>query len=176
MSSTRLTFEMGDIDSMAAAPDGRTLYVGADGRIWAQPIAGGQPKLIRHGNSAAIDPAGTRLLVQLFEASKTRLFEVPLDGSPEREIVLKGPYRLTYDPLNSQSVSRDGRLLVPLTPPDSWFFPPGVINLTTGDVTRIPVDHFGDYHFVLWAGDQHAIAGVHDFRSAIWRFRRSADH
>src|SRR5262249_22015733 len=133
MSSKRLTFRMGDIESMAAAPDGQTLYIGADDKIWAQPAAGGQPKLIRHGKSAAIDPPGTRLLVQLFEASKTRLFELPLDGrGSEREIVLTEPYRLTHDPLHSQSVSRDGRLLVPLALPDNWFFPPGVIDLTTG--------------------------------------------
>src|SRR6185295_12706264 len=102
MDARRITFARGEIASMAAAPDGQTLYIAAEGAIWAQPVDGGTPALVRHGDSAAVDPSGKRLLVQLSEASRTRLFEVPLDGGSEREIILKPPYQLTYDPLNSQ--------------------------------------------------------------------------
>ena len=75
------------------------------------------------------------------------------------------------DPLRSSSISRHGRLLVPLASLASWFFPPGVVDLATGSVTRIPVDHFGDYHFVILAPDGQLIAGSRDLRSAIWRFQ-----
>src|SRR5262249_34680793 len=106
------------------------------------------------------------------EAPKTRLFEVPLNGEAEHEIPLSGPGGpSTLDPVNSRSLSRDGRLLSALVQPDNWFFPPGIVNLSTGRVTRIPVDHFGDYHFVLWGADGQVIAGAHDLRSTLWRFQ-----
>jgi hypothetical protein len=108
------------------------------------------------------------------ETPRTRLFEVPLDGGLEREIPLNGPFHLTFDPLYSGSIGRDGRLLVPLASPDDWFFFPGSVDLATGRMTRIPVDHFGDYHFLVRAPDGRVIAGAYDLRSALWRFQPEA--
>ena len=110
------------------------------------------------------------MLVQVIETPTTRLFDVPVNGGPEREIPLNGPYHLTFGPLRS-SISADGQLLVPLASPDSWFFPPGIVDLATGTMTRIPVDHFGDYHVLLRAQDGQVIAGAFDLRSALWRFQ-----
>jgi hypothetical protein len=170
----RIPFEKGAIDSLASSPDGATLYVAAGGTIWSVPSAGGEPRKIRAGNSAAIDPAGEHLLVQVIETPRSRLFEVPIRGGPEREIPLNGPFHLTFDPLYSGSIGQDGRLLVPLASPDNWFFLPGVVDLATGRMTQIPVDHFGDYHFLVRAPDGHVIAGAYDLRSALWRFQPEA--
>jgi eukaryotic-like serine/threonine-protein kinase len=168
----RVEFGKGDVDSLAATRDGKTLYIAAGGTIWAQPIAGGEPRAIRGGSSAAITPDGRRLLVQAIETPKSRLFDVPLDGGKEREILLNGPYALTFDALNSRSISRDDRLTVPLASPDDWYFLPGVIDLKTGRMTAIPVDEFADYHFVLWGpGDKSIIAGGYPTRYALWRFQ-----
>jgi eukaryotic-like serine/threonine-protein kinase len=170
----RIPFEKGAIDSLASSPDGVTLYVAAGGTIWSVASSGGEPRRIRAGNSAAIDPAGEHLLVQVIETPRSRLFEMPLDGGPEREIPLNGPFHLTFEPLYSSSIGRDGRLLVPLASPDNWFFLPGVVDLATGRMTQIPVDHFGDYHFLVRAPNGQVIACAYDLRSALWRFQPEA--
>jgi hypothetical protein len=168
----RLPFDKGDIVSLSASPDGQHLYVAAGGTIWDQPVAGGEPRKIRPGRSAAIDPTGRRLLVQVIETPNARLFDVPLGGGPEREIPLQGPFRPSaIDPLNSHSLSHDGRLLSALVLTDSWFYPPGVVDLATGRMTQIRVDHPGDYHFALWTADGQVIAGANDWRSTLWRFQ-----
>lgn len=170
--SKRITFNKGAVDSLAVSTNGQTLYIGAAGTIWAQPVAGGDPSAIRAGTSAAITPDGTRLIVHALEAPKVRLFEVSLDSGKEREVPLNGPFSLTFDSLSSGSISRDYRLLVPLASADDWYFLPGIVNLTTGQMTAIPVDDFADYHFVLWGpGEKSIIAGGYPTRYALWRFQ-----
>jgi hypothetical protein len=168
----RIEFTKGPVDSLAASKDGKTLYVGAAGTIWAQPIAGGAPSAIRAGTSAAVTPDGKRLIVHALEAPKVRLFDLPLDGGKEREIPLSGPYTLTFDSLSSGSISRDDRLLVPIASPDDWYFLPGMVNLKTGQMAAVPVDEFADYHFVSWGPDEKSIiAGGYPTRYALWRFQ-----
>jgi sugar lactone lactonase YvrE len=43
-------------NGMAASPDGRTLYYSFSGGIWAQPVEGGEPKLIVDGVDVTLDP------------------------------------------------------------------------------------------------------------------------
>jgi hypothetical protein len=169
----RIDFRKGEVTSLAASMNGETLYIGtAANMIWAQPVAGGDPREFRKGASAALSPDERRLLVQVVEPPKSRLFEVPLDGSAEREIKLNGPYDLTFDVLNSGSVGRNGRLLVPLSLPDNWYFRPGIVDLATGQMTLIPTDAFGDFHFLLWGpGEKTILAGSYPARTALWRFQ-----
>src|SRR5262249_30074703 len=69
----RPPFDKGDIRSLAASPDASPLSLAAGGGIWSLPAAGGEPRKIRAGTSATIDPTGRHLLVQVVEAPKTRL-------------------------------------------------------------------------------------------------------
>jgi sugar lactone lactonase YvrE len=167
----RIPFAKGPINALASSPDGQTLYVAASGMIWSMPINGGEPHSVRAGDAVAVDPSGEYLLVQAVEASRTRLFELPVAGGKEREIPLNGPFHLTFDPLSSSSIGRDRRIFVPLASPDDWFFPPGVVDLATGRMTRLPVDHVGDFHFLLRTQEGQVIAGAFDLRSSLWRFQ-----
>jgi predicted Ser/Thr protein kinase len=165
----RIPFDKGPITSLAASPNGATIYCAAGGSIWAIPPSG-EPRRICAGEGAAADPDGRSLLVKVMEAPKTRLVRVPLDGSAAREIPLDGQFHLTFDPLNAAAISRDDRLLVPLTSLDSWFFVPGTIDLATGRVHRIAVDQFGDYHSMAWMPDGEAAAVVAGLHDSIWKF------
>ena len=168
----RLPFGKGRIRSLAASPDGQTLYVAAGGAIWSMPVSGaGEPQRLRAGDSAAMDPSGRRLVVQVNDTPKMRLFEVPLNGGAEREIPLNGPFILTDLPLSSSAVTADGQLLIVLSSQDSWFYAPGLVNLTTGTMTRIPVDRVGDYWILLRAPDGQVVAGAFEDRSVLWRFQ-----
>ncbi|MGH9443532.1 MAG: protein kinase domain-containing protein [Thermoanaerobaculia bacterium] len=177
----RIPFDKGPIGSLDASPDGKTIYCGAGGSIWAIPLTGSrpegaqdQPRRICSGDSAAADPDGKSLLVQLLEAPKARLLRVPLDGGAPREIALNGPFHLTFDSLNSAEISRDGRLLVPLASLDDWFFVPGLVDLSTGKMTRIATDPLGDVHGIAWMPDGQALVEANELHSSLWKFTPEA--
>jgi len=165
----RIPFDRGPIGSLDASPDGRTIYCGAGGSIWAIPAAG-EARRICAGESAAAAPDGKSLLVHVLEVPKSRLLRVPLDGGAPREIALNGPFHLTFDPLNSAQLSGDGRLLAPLASLDDWYFVPGVIDLATGRMTRIPTDSLGDVHGMAWTPDGQVLVEANELRSGIWKF------
>jgi eukaryotic-like serine/threonine-protein kinase len=165
----RIALDKGRITSLAATPDGKTLFIAAGGSIWSVPSAGGEPAKIRAGDSAGVDPAGKYLLVQLSEHSKTHLIRVPLNGGAEQEIPLAGPYHLTT-PIGSEMIGKNGRLVVPLQSPDSWFSSPGIIDLADGQMRRIAVERYSDYVFTAWAPDGKIIATAMGLKSALWKF------
>jgi eukaryotic-like serine/threonine-protein kinase len=173
----RIPFDKGPIGSLDASPDGRTIYCGAGGSIWAIPLTGSaqdQPRRLCAGESAAADPDGKSLLVKIVEVPKSRLLRVPLEGGAPREIALNGPFHQTFDPLNSAELSGGGRLLAPLASLDDWYFVPGMIELSTGRMTRIPTDSLGDVHGMAWAPDGQVIVEANELRSGIWRFAPEA--
>jgi len=167
----RISPAKGPITSVSCSPDGGTTYFSARGVIWSIPSPGGDARNIRPGDRVIADSSGRRLIVQVRENSQLHLFSVALDGSPEREIPLDRSIRLTASPLSSSGLSADGRLLVPLAPPDSWFNPPGVIDTATGRVTRIPSDNQGDYRSLGWTQDGQVIALKNGLRATLWKFQ-----
>ncbi|HTQ57610.1 MAG TPA: protein kinase [Bryobacteraceae bacterium] len=169
----RIPFDKGLITSLSASPDGKTIYCAASGAVWSVPREG-VPRRICVGDQVAAEPDGRTLLVKLLETPKARLVRVPLDGTPAREIVLSGPLHLGWQSLGSGNIATDGRMYLPLQSPASWFADPGIVDLTTGKMTRLPVDHFGDYFFMSLRPDGRIIAGAHDFRFSVWRFRAKA--
>jgi hypothetical protein len=63
-------------------------------------------------------------------------------------------------------------LLVPLL--DSWFNRPGVLDMNTGRVTRLPSDDASDYHAMSWLPDGRIMALHIGLRSTIWKFQPEA--
>ena len=61
----------GEIVSLAASPDGGTLYFAAGGSIWSIPSAGGQARKVRAGDRVVADPSGRALLVSVLESPMT---------------------------------------------------------------------------------------------------------
>ena len=167
----RISFDKGEPRSLAASPDGNTLYCAAGGSIWSIAVAGGETRKLHAGESVAVMPGGLSLLVEMVESGRTRLLEVQLSGGGEKEIPLNGPFHLANAAITSSGI-RNGKLAAPLASLDSWFYQPGVVDLATGRMTRIPVDFQGDFHFEGWTADGHLIAWAHELRSAIWKMMR----
>jgi hypothetical protein len=158
------------ITALAPTPDGKTVFLSADGSIWSVPSTGGDLKRIRPGYGVGIDPAGKYLLVQSVENTKTSLVQIPLKGGPEREIPLAAPYRLA-SPIGSGMISKDGHLIAPLVSKDSFFASPGIVDLVTGRVVRISVDHYFDYGFMAWGPGGQVTAITMGLKSTLWKFR-----
>jgi serine/threonine protein kinase len=171
----RISLGKGEILSLASSPDGRTLYYAAAGSIWSIPSSGGKSKMIRTGESATMDPSGRSLVVSVTENSKVRLFRVLLGSGLEHEIVPDGSAPLTDVPLSPAALNMDGRLLLPLSSRDSWFYAPGGLDTATGHVTRLPSDGVSDYDSMAWTPDGQIVALHVGLRSTLWRFQPTSE-
>ena len=165
----RIPFDKGPITSLAASPDGKTLYCAAGGMIWAIPAAGGEPRKMRPGDYVAMDPAGAYLLVEVVENPIIRLIQAPLDGGAEREVPRTGALRPAFL-IGPNAIGKDGRILTPLGA-STWYWPAGAINPRTGEITRIAVDYLTDFHGLGWTPDGQVLGLGLEFRATLWKFR-----
>ena len=151
--------------------DGQTLYYSAQGAIWSIPAADGKPHKIAPGDGVAVDPNGKDLIISALEKSGESLFRVPLSGGPPQQIHIQGDVVLDPLPLGEHSLSQDGKLVIGVTSPDSWFFSAAVLDLATGKVQRIPLNFTGDILQSRWASDGHILTLADPMQAHIWRFR-----
>jgi Tol biopolymer transport system component/predicted Ser/Thr protein kinase len=182
----RIPLNKGEITSLASSPDGKTLYAAAGGTIWALSSSGGEPRMIRAGDSVVVDPSGRDLVISAMESSKLRLFRVPavsgvvskvvskVEGGSEQEIVTDGSLPLMGFSLSPNALGADGRLLHPLSTRDSWFNAPGLLDTATGRITRIASDDLSDYQSMAWLPDGRIVALHVGLRSTLWKFQPSS--
>ena len=164
----------GVINGLTAPADGGTLYFCAGGSVWAIPSSGGEARAVSTGEYAVMDISGRSLIVVRRESSHIRMFHVPLDGAPEREISLDSSIPLYGDHggyFSSGSIDAKGRLLIGLSPFDSWFNPLGILATDTGRVTRVAGETLSDHHSGVWTPDGRILSAQVSMRATIWKFR-----
>jgi Tol biopolymer transport system component len=71
---------------LAASPDGNTLYYSYSGAIWAQPVAGGEPRRITEGIDLALDPKGEYLYVKRSRKGSLGIVRIPVVGGDAQEL------------------------------------------------------------------------------------------
>jgi hypothetical protein len=170
----RLAGVGGSATSLSASPDAQTLYFAAAGTIWAVPGAGGARRKVHPGDGVSVDPASGDLIVQLrAENLHSRFLRVPAEGGQPREIAVRGGDSVIATPLGGNAVRRDGRLPVTLGPVDAWFTIPGMLDLRTGIVQRIPLSFEGDVFPSNWGRDGSVLGIGWEYRMGVWRFRRA---
>jgi hypothetical protein len=159
-----------NIGALATSPDGNTLYYSSEGTIWAIPARDGTPRQIAKGDYVAVDPNGRDLVIKLDEGSGGRLFRVPVSGGTRQEILLSGDWSLAPVALGRSAIAKDGKILIPISPQDSWFFRLAILDPASGRVTRIPVTYTGDTINGDWFSDGRVLAVGLPLKSHIWRF------
>ncbi len=169
--SRKIETDKGEVISLAASPDGKTLYFAAAGSVWSIPIAGGKPRFIRAGSALITDPMGKDILVAVFESPRPRVFRVPLDGGPEREVVSEGAIPPFYGFAATGSLSADGRLLANSN--QTWFNLPVVVDTNTGRVTQLPVEPGYDYHYPVWLPNGQYMVLRAGISSTLWKYTAS---
>jgi hypothetical protein len=158
----------GEIESLAASPDGGTLYFSANQMVWSVPSTGGAPHMI--GPGEYVTASARTLVIGVADTSNLlRLLRVPLNGGSEQEIKTDGSVPFQNFPLSPGALNASGDLLLPLS--DSWFNRPGLLNIATGRVTVLPSDGMSDYHTMAWLPDGRIMALHTGLRSTLWRFR-----
>ncbi len=164
----RIPFDKGEITSLAASPDGKTLFCAAGYVIWSLPVSGGEPKRIRVGDHVAVDPSGQYLLVEVGGTAVIHLIRVPLHGGAEQEISLSGDLRPAYY-LGPNAIGPDGRIVMPLGS-STWYWPAGLLDPAAGRFTRIAVDRITDFHSLGWTPDGQVMALGEEYKSKLWKF------
>jgi hypothetical protein len=166
----RFTFEKGVVKMLTSTPDGKSLYLAAEGSIWSMMASGGPVRKVRAGISVAVYPDGKHLLVKEGDNTLTRWIRVSLSGGAEQEIVLRGAGELLDIPIQTEMIGRDSRLVIPLKSPTSFFVAAGLVDLATGRVTRIAVGGRLDYEWMAWERNGSIIAVGLEQKSALWKF------
>uniref|UniRef100_Q021S6 non-specific serine/threonine protein kinase n=1 Tax=Solibacter usitatus (strain Ellin6076) TaxID=234267 RepID=Q021S6_SOLUE len=159
----------GMIESLAASPDGGTLYFGAGGSIWSVASSGGEGRRICPGSWVVTAPWGG-LIVARTEIAQIRLFELPAGGGPERAIPVNRTSPLLSLFITPGTIRADRRMLVSLNVADSWFNPLALLDLDSGKVTRIAGDGVSDLHSGAWSRDGRILASRKGMQGTIWRF------
>jgi hypothetical protein len=159
------------INTIAASPDGKTLYFAGAHTIWAIPSTDGEPRKLAAGDGVAPSPDGEYLIIQINEKDGPHLARLPVSGGEPQPIRLDlGGFRLWLAPLSPNAVAADGRIIDAVDSPDSWFETAVVIEPRTGRVERIPTTFSGDIHSAGWTKDGRVIATGLPIQSSLWRF------
>ena len=158
----------GAVRGLAGSRDGSRLFYVVDGTIWLSQD-GGTPTRFHAGDRVAVSPDGRYVVIELYERGGGRLIRVNMDGTGEQEYVIRSALRPATQGLFSSGVGPDGRLLVRVAQPDSWYFPLGLLDPTTGQLKKvwpeIEADMFGG-----WTQDGRPMAVSNPTFSEIWRF------
>jgi len=163
------------VTSLAASPDGKTLYYVASGSVWAIPVSGGQSLRIASGNAVAPDPNGGDLIVQLIEKEGVRLSRVPVSGGAGRPITFQSALSLAPIFIGLNAVGRDGRVVLCIDTADSWFYGAGILDPRTGKLEKIPLSFTGEVQVPGWLDDGHILSSAWPLRATLWRFRPVAN-
>jgi hypothetical protein len=109
------------------------------------------------------------VIAKLDEQKGSRLVRIPAAGGPPQAVPFTGEYSMLTNPLIPGSI-RKNQLLLPLSSVDSWDYHAGVLDLATGDVTRLPMNEAADVHLVAYAADGSALLLVLRIDSTLWKF------
>jgi hypothetical protein len=164
--------------SLAASPDGRTLYYTASRTVWAVPATGGKPVRLASGDSVTVHPNGKKLLIKLNEA-EPRLVWMDVAGGEPQPVALHFSHggQLSTHPLTpgtifpANAMSKDGRIVVEMVTPDFFFLQAAGIDPATGSVEKVPIPFDGDVDYPAWTGDGKIVFLGRSVGGAIWRFR-----
>jgi hypothetical protein len=161
------------ITALAASPDAKTLYFGADGFIWEIPAMDGSPQKIAPGDNVTVDPNGRELILTESQGSNPVLVKVPAAGGKPEELHLERGRWIAPVPTGARALTRDGKMLVSVSPADSWFYRVGVLDVATGRFTPVKVTYTGDTLSGNWTADGRVISVGLPLKSHVWRFRRA---
>ena len=160
------------IAALAASPDGKRLYFVESQTVWVLSIPDGEPRRISAGDGVAPSRDGRYLIVQLNDKNRVVLTKVAIDGSNPQPISLKlDNLELSSMALSPNAVAPDGRIVLSVTSPPSWFQSAAIMDPGTGRLERVPTKFSGDIHYPSWTKDGRIIAAGFPMRSSIWRFR-----
>jgi DNA-binding beta-propeller fold protein YncE len=163
------------ISSVAASPDGQTLYVADSGSLWAISLQNDQRQKIGQGYGVAVDPRNGELVVQVRTSAGAHLLRLTPPNGKTRDLKQQGEYWVTpWATFSGGSIDSSGRILATVDSSRSWFDRPGVIDPGSGAITPVKLNYDGDVQSATWGPDGTIIAAGIGINAAVWRMRHSA--
>jgi hypothetical protein len=160
------------ISAMTASPEGKTIYSVEAGTVWSIRVEDGTRSRIHAGDGVAVAPDGKTLTIQLAQVGKAEWVRVDVESGSAQPIAVKEAVIFPLaTPPGPNAVGPDGRILMAISVPDFWFFPPAIFDPKTGNIQRVPIRYDADMFTPGWTPDGKIIAVGHTFESTIWRFR-----
>jgi eukaryotic-like serine/threonine-protein kinase len=159
------------VTAISATADGRTIYYADNGVIWAQAVAGGEPRRVGEGFDVAVDPAGQVVYAVRAGAAGNQLFRMPAAGGEATRVPLPTGFDLSPLPLWSSAVDRQGRVLLQTNVPDVFFFQAALLNPARNTMTRIPVPARVVVVSAGWTLDGNIWAVISRWSANLWRYR-----
>jgi hypothetical protein len=160
--------------SIAPSPDGRSLFYGANGSIWSQPISGGAPRRVTDGTDVVFDRGGF-LYVKRTRRGSINLFRVPPNGGEGEQIELSNAYHLADVMFSPMSVDKAGRVLITVLSAHSFYYRPAVFDPANHALTVVPIAYDGDVSEPGWTPDGRIAAYASRYVSSLWRYRPKLD-
>jgi hypothetical protein len=171
-----LRFPADGLSSLAASPTGDKLYFVREGVVFEVDLTAGDteeglPQLVTQGDGVAVHPVTGELLLQRFEAEGVRLYRLPRRGAVEAPFPVKEkPLRLAAYPFGDRAIHKDGRVLIGVTSPDTWYWRAAVLS-PEGELTPLPTTYDGEMFLPAWSRDGKTILAIgFPIRSELWRF------
>ena len=162
------------LTTLVASPKGDTLYYAYRGKVWAAPVDdSAEPRPVTDGDGVGVYPDSGDLLIQQFKKEGVHLYRVPEKGGmrDEMKVIMEEKLRLAPHALGAQAIHKDGRVLIPVTSADSWFWRVGVLE-KGGRLTLLPVTYDGEIIPASWDREGKVLAMGFPLRSELWRLER----
>jgi len=77
--------------------------------------------------------------------------------------------------LTSGAIAPDGRIVVAIALPDSWYWGVGLLDPLSFSIKRVPLDYVGGLVNPAWTSDGRIVFAGVPIQSSIWRFRPLAE-
>ena len=158
---------------MAASPDGNTLYYSFGGAIWAQPVAGGEPRRITEGIDVTLDPKGQYLYVRRATKGVLGMVRIPARGGAAEDLPVPAEYHIASVPLSPAAVDARGRVLVSVVSNHSFYYQTAILDPASKSFTIVPMAIEGDSSRAGWAPDGRVLATGERYIFSLWRYQRS---
>ncbi len=166
-------FSMRSDNGMTASPDGHTLYYSFGGGIWAQPVAGGEPKRITDGIDVTLDPGGQYLYVKRAAKGLLRITRIPVSGGDAEDLPVPPEYHVANPALSPADVDARGRILVTVISNHSFYYETAILDPSSKSFTVAPIAIDGDAAMAGWTPDGSILARGHRYSFSLWRYQRS---
>jgi hypothetical protein len=157
--------------SLAVSPDGNTLYYTSGGQVWAQAVAGGEPRAVGEGMGLTLDPAGRFLYVQRSRKGNVELYRIPATGGEPVQIPVPSEYHFAEAPLSPAAVDQRGRILISVISPHTFYYQPAILDPAAATLTVIPIPIEGDTYGAGWISGGRIAAVRTRYAMSLWRYR-----
>jgi hypothetical protein len=161
-----------EVGCITAAADAKTIYYASAGSIWAQPVAGGDPRKLTEGIDATLDRSGRYMYVRRNRKGVIEIFRMPVTGGEGEKLSIPADYHLAYPVLSPAAVDERGRVLVTVLSSHSFYYRPAILDPANHSLTVLPVTFDGDASMASWTADGKILAYGARYISSLWRYLR----